>query len=192
MEVFITRHVRKQRKAHDVEREIRKELIPILGKKPLAEVTRKNIATLIGEIRDRPAPRQAHNILRPCARFYSWLLSQPEYEDLVTVSPCDRIRAKDLIGETEDQTARALGRRAARRVAAAEASSYPYGPLKLLLLTAHAPRPKRADIRDWARSTSTQRCGRYRRSGTRATRSTSSRSAPRPSRSSPSCPRGRR
>ena len=136
MEVFIARHVARQRKALDVKREIRRELLPKLGKRPLAEITRKDIATLIGEIRDRPAPRQAHNIFGHVRRFYSWLLSQPEYEDLVAVSPCDRIRANDLIGR-ETARQRVLSDDELRAVwQAAEATTYPYGPfIKLLLLT---------------------------------------------------------
>ena len=38
MEVFIARHVSKQRKARDVEREIRRNVLPKLGKRPLAEI----------------------------------------------------------------------------------------------------------------------------------------------------------
>ena len=124
-EVFITRHIRKQRRAAQTEREIRRELLPKLGERPLAEITRKEIATLIGEIRDRPAPRQAHNIFGHVRRFYSWLLSQPEYEDLVAASPCDRIRAKDLIGEKRHRQ-RVLSDDELRAVwQAAEATSYP-------------------------------------------------------------------
>jgi integrase len=99
VETFIARHVSKQRKAKDVEREIRREILPKFGDRPIEEITRKDIAALIGEIRDRPAPRHAHNIFGHVRRFYSWLLAQPEFEDLVPASPCDRIRAKDLIGE---------------------------------------------------------------------------------------------
>ena len=136
LEVFLTRHVSKQRKARDVTREIRRELLPKLGKRPLAEISRKDIATLIGEIRDRPAPRQAHNIFGHVSRFYSWLLSQPEYEDLVAVSPCDRIRPRDLIGEKKIRQ-RVLSDDELRAVwQAAEATPYPYGPfIKLVLLT---------------------------------------------------------
>ena len=147
MEVFIARHVRKQRKAHDVEREIRRELLPKLGKRPLAEITRKDIAKLIGEIRDRPAPRQAHNIFGHVRRFYSWLRSQPEYEDLVEASPCDRIRAKDLIGEKRHRQ-RVLSDDELRAVwQAAEATPYPYGPLVKLLLLTGTRRTEASDAR---------------------------------------------
>jgi integrase len=103
VEVFLARHVRKQRKARDVEREIRNEILPVLGDRPIEEVSRKDVAELIGAIRDRPAPRHAHNILGHVRRFYSWLMAQPEFEDLIATNPCDRIRAKDLIGEKKSR-----------------------------------------------------------------------------------------
>jgi integrase len=147
VEVFITRHIRKQRRAAQTEREIQRELIPQLGDRPLAEITRKDIASLIGKIRDRPAPRQAHNVFGHIRRFYSWLLSQPEYEDLIAVSPCDRIRAKDLIGEKRPRQ-RVLSDDELRAVwQAAEATTYPYGPLVKLLLLTGARRTEASDIR---------------------------------------------
>ena len=147
MEVFIARHVRKQRKARDVEREIRRELLPKLGEHPLAEVTRKHIATLIGEIRDRPAPRQAHNIFGHVRRFYSWLQSQPEYEDLVEVSPCDHIRAKDLIGEKKIRQRVLKDDELCAVWKATEATPYPYGPLVKLLLLTGTRRTEASDAR---------------------------------------------
>jgi integrase len=135
-EVFIARHIRKQRRAADSEREIRNWILPKLGKHPLAEITRKQVASLIGEIRDRPAPGLAHNVFGHIRRFYSWLLSQPEYEDLLAVSPCDRIRAKDLIGEKKPRQ-RVLSDDELRAVwAASDKMGYPWGNFyKLLLLT---------------------------------------------------------
>jgi integrase len=135
-EVFIARHIRKQRRAADSEREIRNWVLPKLGKRPLAEITRKDIAHLIGEIRDRPAPMLAHNVFGHIRRFYSWLLSQPEFEDLVAVSPCDRIKAKDLIGEKHHRQ-RVLKDEELRAVwKATDTLGYPWGYFyKLLLLT---------------------------------------------------------
>ena len=146
-EVFIARHVSKQRRAVQTEREIRRNLLPKLGKRPLADITRKDIAALIGAIRDRPAPRQAHNVFGHVRRFYSWILSQPEYEDLVAVSPCDRIKAKDLIGEKRHRQ-RVLSDDELRAVwKAAEATSYPYGRLVKLLLLTGTRRTEASDAR---------------------------------------------
>ena len=146
-EVFITRHIRKQRRAADSEREIRNWVLPKLGNQPLAEITRKDIATLIGEIRDRPAPGLAHNIFGHVRRFYSWLLSQPEYEDLVAMSPCDRIKAKDLIGEKKPRQ-RVLDDAELRAFWAATGRlDYPWGPFYRLLLLTGCRKTEASDAR---------------------------------------------
>jgi len=146
-EVFITRHIRKQRRAADSEREIRNWVLPKLGKRPLAEITRKDIATLIGEIRDRPAPGLAHNVFGHIRRLYSWLLSQPEYEDLVVASPCDRIRAKDLIGSKKPRQ-RVLSDDELRAVwKATEKLDYPWRHFYRLLLLTGARKTEVSDAR---------------------------------------------
>ena len=147
MEVFITRHVRKQRKAKDVEREIRRNVLVKLAKRPLAEVTRKEIAALVAEIRDRPAPRHAHNVFGHIRRFYSWLLAQPEYEDLIAASPCDRIRAKDFIGLKNSRQRVLSDQEIAGVWKATGILGYPWGPFYRLLLLTGARKTEASDAR---------------------------------------------
>jgi integrase len=146
-EVFIARHIRKQRRAADSEREIRNWILPKLGKRPLAEITRKDIAHLIGEIRDRPAPGLAHNVFGHIRRFYSWLLSQPEYEDLVEVSPCDRLRAKDLIGSKKPRQRVLSDDEIAAIWKATEKVDYPWKHFYRLLLLTGARKTEVSDAR---------------------------------------------
>jgi len=147
IEIFIARHVRRQRKARDVEREIRNELLPKLGDRPIEEISRKDIATLIGAIRDRPAPTHAHHVLGHVRRFYSWLLAQPEFEDLVAVAPTDRISAKDLIGEKRPRQ-RVLSDLELRAVwRAAEKLGDPWGAFYQMLLLTGARKTEVSDAK---------------------------------------------
>ena len=76
MEEFIKRHVAKLRKAKDMEREIRKELMPRFGRRPVALITRKDITKMLREIRDRGAVFQAHHVFGHVRKFYSWAMAQ--------------------------------------------------------------------------------------------------------------------
>jgi integrase len=147
VEIFIARHVAKQRKARDVEREIRKELLPKLNDRPIEEITRKEIAALIGEIRDRPAPRHAHNVFGHLRRFYSWLLAQPEYDELIPASPCDRIRAKDLIGEKHSRQRVLNDREVAAVWKATEKLADPWRSFYRLLILTGARKSEVSDVK---------------------------------------------
>ena len=62
-EDFIERHVRGQRKAKDTEREIRKELIPPWGKRPITSITREDVVILVEAVARRPALLISHTSL---------------------------------------------------------------------------------------------------------------------------------
>ena len=47
-----------------VAREIRNELIPHWGARPITEITRRDVVDLIEKIVDRPTPAHARNILQ--------------------------------------------------------------------------------------------------------------------------------
>ena len=75
MEDYIVRHVSKTRKAADVEREIRKEIIPSWGDRLVSEITEDDVTALVRAIADRGAIYQAHNIFGHVRTFYSWLIA---------------------------------------------------------------------------------------------------------------------
>lgn len=144
IEDYLRRHVKGQRRAAQVEREIRRELIertekngkvtPIWRDKPVTEITRADVVTLVQDIADRPAPYQARNVYGHVQTFFNWAIEQGRYE--LETSPCDRLKPARIIGEkkprqrvlNDDEIAafwRATGR-----------LGYPYGPLfRLLAIT---------------------------------------------------------
>ena len=63
-EDFIKRRLPGQRQAKAVERAIRKDLIPVLGARPITEITRREIVELVVAIADRSAKgAYARNVL---------------------------------------------------------------------------------------------------------------------------------
>jgi integrase len=131
---------------------IRRELIPVLGEKPIAEVSRLDVIKLIEAILDRggdrPAPGTrrrdggpyaARHALSAARRLFAWVVDR----DLLTASPCERVKAAATHGAPEART-RVLTDEELRAVwRAASETAYPYGPLvKMLLLTGQ----RRAEI----------------------------------------------
>ena len=85
--------------------------------------------------------------------------SQPEYEDLVAASPCDRIRAKDLIGEKKIRQ-RVLDDAELRALWAADRASLSLGTVYWLLLLTGSRRTEATDVR-WGEFDLEARDGRY-------------------------------
>jgi integrase len=96
IEQYLKRHVTGQRKAADVERKIRRELLPRWRAKPLASITRADVIKVIDEITSRDAPYQARNVLAHIKTFFSWAIEHG-YGG-IEASPCDRIKPSRLIG----------------------------------------------------------------------------------------------
>jgi integrase len=128
-EEFIARHLRGKRKAAVVEREIRRELIPAWGNKPLGEISRRDVVKLIEAIADRGrgSGAYARNIFDHVRTLYSWAINRAIYG--IEHSPTDRLKPKELIGPKRvrdrvltDDELRAIWR-------AAERLGYPYGAL---------------------------------------------------------------
>jgi Arm DNA-binding domain/Phage integrase central domain len=63
MEDYLERHVKGQRKAVDVERDVRRELLTRWGSRPITKITRRDVIAMAEEIKDRGAPYQARNVL---------------------------------------------------------------------------------------------------------------------------------
>jgi integrase len=118
-----------------VEREIRTELIPILGARPIAEITRRDIVVLMEAIADRGRTgAHARNIYAHIKTLFNWAINRSIYG--LEASPCDRLQPKALFGEKrirervlDDDELRALWRAAGRM-------GYPYGSLvQFIMLT---------------------------------------------------------
>jgi integrase len=89
---------------------------------------------MVGEIKQRGALRQAHNVYGHVRGFYNWALEQGIYG--LTSSPCDRIRPTKLIGKKTDRDRVLADAEIGAFWRAAGIVGYPFGPLyRLLLLT---------------------------------------------------------
>jgi integrase len=134
VEEYLQRHVAGQRKAADVEREIRKELLPRWRNKALSTITRKDVTRLVDEIKDRGALYQAHNVLGHAKTFFNWAIERGIYG--VETSPCDRIKPSRLIGPKSPRQRVLSDIEIAAFWRATKRMGYPIGPLfQMLLLT---------------------------------------------------------
>lgn len=134
MEEYLTRHVQGQRKARDVEREIRHELLPRWRNKPVTEITRRDVVRMVDEIKDRGALYQAHNVFGHVRTFFNWAIDRDIYG--ITTSPCDRLRPARVIGAKAPRQRVLTDAEIAALWRAAGRLGYPIGPLyRLLVLT---------------------------------------------------------
>jgi integrase len=133
-EAFIAEKLSTERKGKEVEKDIRRDLIPAWGSMPISDITDIDVAAVI-EAKKKTAPAQARNLLGYAKRLFGWA-AQPHRRKRfgLTVSPCAHLKPKDLIGE-KASGARTLSDdeifalwRAAKRL------PYPYGPVYQLLL----------------------------------------------------------
>jgi integrase len=135
VEDFIRDKLPGERKGRDVEREIRKDLLPQWDRLAITEITDQHVASLI-KTKGRSGKIGARNLLALIKRFFRWAVAQREYG--ISVSPCANIRATDILGEPQRSKARVLSDdelfalwRAATRM------PYPVGPAyQMLCLTA--------------------------------------------------------
>ena len=133
-ETFLARHVKGQRKAAVVEREIRNELLPHWGARPITEITRRDVVDLIEKIVDRPAPAHARNILQHIKKLFVWAIQRDVYG--LQSSPCDRVKPKELVGVKAVRTRVLTDKELQALWAAADTLGYPCGPAtKMLMLT---------------------------------------------------------
>jgi integrase len=122
----------KERKAAEVERDLRREFVKPWGARPIATITPHDVAAVIAATVKRGKRARAHNLFGHVRRLFRWAV--PLY---VEHSPCALLSPERMIGERmrrdrvlTDNELRILWR-------ATERMGYPYGPLyRLLALTA--------------------------------------------------------
>jgi integrase len=124
-----------ERKGGEVEQDIRRELIPVWGNRPLADITALDVRNVVRAIKDRRGTQyQAHNLLVTIRRLFGWAIEQHVYG--LESSPCDRLKPKAIVGRRLPRTRildndelRAFWRATGRL-------GYPYEPLyRILALT---------------------------------------------------------
>jgi integrase len=94
---FIETKLSAERRGGEVERIIRRELLPELGDRPIAEISKGEIKSLIEDIVSRGAPYTARHTLEAAKRLFSWAVEEDDYG--ITASPVDRLKPKTIIGE---------------------------------------------------------------------------------------------
>jgi len=86
-EQFILKHAR-QRRWRDLERTLRRDLLPRWEGRPLASITRREIIAVVDDVVARGAPVQANRVLTCCKRFFGWALDR----DIIENDPTNRVR----------------------------------------------------------------------------------------------------
>lgn len=133
-EEFIARHVVKLKSKVDVSNTIRHELIYRWGSRPLSMVSRRDVIQLLEEVTDSGRIYIAYHLLAYTRKLFNWAISRDLYG--IEVSPCDRISAKDIIGQRAPRQ-RVLNDAELRWLwNVTEEMAYPFGPfIRLLMLT---------------------------------------------------------
>lgn len=134
-EDFIKEKLPGERKGKDVEREIRRDLMPRWKDRPITSITDLDVLAVI-KAKMPDGKVGSRNLLALIKRFFRWVIAQRVYG--VTVSPCASLQASAIIGETSGPRDRILSEdeifaywRTATRM------PYPYGPIyQMLMLTA--------------------------------------------------------
>ena len=144
-EEYLKRHVKDQRTARVVERDIRKELINRWAARPVTDITRDDVVALIEEIADRPAPAMAHLVFAYARGLFNWAIARGNYG--LETSPCDRLQPTKLIGPKEPRQRVLTDRELAALWRATDALGYPFGPLYRLLLLTGARKGEVAGLR---------------------------------------------
>jgi integrase len=126
-ERFIERYA-SQRRWGELERVMRRDVMPEWGKRPVAEITRKDILTLLDTIAER-APVQANRTLTVLQIFFGWCLDR-----YIDADPAARIK-KPTKETTRERVLADAELRALRT--GCDRLGWPFGPLfQLLALTA--------------------------------------------------------
>ena len=102
-EDFIRDKLPSERKGREVEQDIRRELLPKWGGRPITDVTALDVRNLVKAIKDRRGtPYQAHNVLITIRRLFGWAIDQAVYG--IEQSPCDRLKPKSIVGRRLSRT----------------------------------------------------------------------------------------
>jgi integrase len=133
-EEFIKKHVATLRSAREVENTIRNQFIPRWGKRPVSDISRRDVLTFLEEFIDQGKKHQTHHLLAYLRKMYNWAIARDIYG--IESSPCDRIKPRDLIGVLEPRK-RVLHDSEIRLIwQGSQKLGYPFGTLvQLLFLT---------------------------------------------------------
>jgi integrase len=141
--------LQKQRKARELEQDIRREFIKRWGDRPVTAITSEDVREIIKAKAGEGHKAQAYNLLGTIRRIFNWAVGEGSKYGLDR-SPCDKLqKPKDLIGAPRAIRERTLKNE--ELIAfwrATGAMGYPYAQLlRLLLVTAQRQRDIAAAVR---------------------------------------------
>ena len=120
------------RSAAEVERYLDREFVPAWRDRPIGELTRADVLTVIQRLVNRGKPAAARNALAYVRSFFGWAVDAYGLES----SPADRIQPKRLIGAAKSRTRVLNDEELSALWRATGRMSYPFAPLfRMLLLT---------------------------------------------------------
>jgi integrase len=132
-EDFIREKCARERRGFEVERIVRRDLMPAWDGRPIADITPVDIVLLLKPLKAR-GPYAAHAALTIIKRLFGWAVESQVYG--IALSPADRLRPKSLIGEKRTRTRVLTDQEIRAFVRACDRLAYPYGSIgKMLLFT---------------------------------------------------------
>jgi integrase len=122
-----------ERKAKDVEREVRKEFMARWAKRPITGITAVDVVEVI-RAKKRTAPAQARNLLAHMKRLMTWAADQHIYG--FTISPIAHIKPGAIVGEKVSGTRILSDQELSALWCVAGEMGYPSGSVyRILILT---------------------------------------------------------
>src|SRR5262245_14071119 len=132
-EAWFAEVVRAERKARDVEREVRKEFVARWANRPITSITAADTVDVI-RAKKRTAPAQARNLLGHLKRLMAWAGDMQVYG--FTVSPIAHLRPAALVGEKASGNRILSDQELASLWRTAGDIGYPWGSVyRILILT---------------------------------------------------------
>jgi integrase len=123
-------HIGQHRRVIDFENCANREFIPRWRDRPMASITKTDLLEVIDAAKARGAPYAAHNAWAHARRLWNWAIAR----DIVSQSPCDRVRPITIIGPKTPRQ-RVLSDDELRKLwKGSKRIGYPYGPLWQLLM----------------------------------------------------------
>jgi hypothetical protein len=131
VEDFIREKCSRERRGFEVERIIRRDLLPAWDGRPITDITSVDIVLLLKPIRAR-GEYAAHAALTIVKRLFAWAVESQVYG--IALSPADRLKPKTLVGEKRPRTHVLTDSEIRAFVRACGQLGYPYGSIGLTLL----------------------------------------------------------
>ncbi|HEY7243580.1 MAG TPA: tyrosine-type recombinase/integrase [Xanthobacteraceae bacterium] len=88
------KHIAKQRRAYEVERCIRRDLLPDWENKAIGSITKRDVVEAVDAVKTRGKISAAHHVLGYARSVFEFAIAN----DMIVHNPCDRIKPSKLIG----------------------------------------------------------------------------------------------